>query len=149
MFFRRPTPPHTHTHAHTHPTPPFAAAAGAYTLEQAHILPAQTPQGGLQRHPASEDQLWSYLCQLTAALRCVHQAGLAAHPACLMPSKVRESAQLMPLESRAGAAVLAAARALSAAVACRAVGSAALLPSALTASLPCPAHAAALTCLPA
>jgi PAB-dependent poly(A)-specific ribonuclease subunit 3 len=61
---------------------------GAFTLEQAHILPAHTAQG-LVRNPASEEQLWSYLVQLASALRCVHSAGLAARAACLMPSKVR------------------------------------------------------------
>lgn len=60
---------------------------GAFTLEQAHILPAQTSQG-LMRNPASEEQLWSYLAQLTSALRCIHQGGLAARPGSLMPSKV-------------------------------------------------------------
>lgn len=38
--------------------------------------------------PASEEQLWSYLIQLSAALRAVHSAGLAARPAALAPSKV-------------------------------------------------------------
>ncbi|PSC73700.1 PAB-dependent poly(A)-specific ribonuclease subunit 3 [Micractinium conductrix] len=60
---------------------------GAYTLEQAHILPSHTSQG-LTRNPASEEQLWSYLVQLASALRCIHAQGLAARPACLMPSKV-------------------------------------------------------------
>ena len=41
------------------------------------------------RNPASEEQLWGYLVQLGCALRAVHSAGLAARPACLMPSKVR------------------------------------------------------------
>lgn len=40
------------------------------------------------RNPASEDQLWSYLVQLGCGLRAIHSAGLAARPACLMPSKV-------------------------------------------------------------
>jgi PAB-dependent poly(A)-specific ribonuclease subunit 3 len=40
------------------------------------------------RNPANEEQLWSYLVQLASALRCIHQAGLAARPGCLMPSKV-------------------------------------------------------------
>jgi hypothetical protein len=66
-----------------HPRP----TAGAFTLEQAHILPAQGPQG-LVRTPASEEQLWSYLVQLASGLRCIHSAGLAARPACLQPSKV-------------------------------------------------------------
>lgn len=41
------------------------------------------------RNPANEEQLWSYLVQLTSALRCIHSAGLAARPGCLMPSKAR------------------------------------------------------------
>ena len=40
------------------------------------------------RSPASEEQLWSYLVQLTAALRAVHGAALALRPAALAPSKV-------------------------------------------------------------
>jgi hypothetical protein len=40
------------------------------------------------RNPASEEQLWSYLIQLTATLRNVHSAGLALRPAALAPSKV-------------------------------------------------------------
>ncbi|PRW58104.1 PAB-dependent poly(A)-specific ribonuclease subunit 3 [Chlorella sorokiniana] len=60
---------------------------GSFNLEQAHIMPTQTPQG-LMRNPANEEQLWSYLVQLTSALRCIHSAGLAARPGCLMPSKV-------------------------------------------------------------
>lgn len=60
---------------------------GALTLEQAHVLPTHTPQG-LMRNPVTESQLWSYLVQLTGALRAVHTAGLAASPASLAPSKV-------------------------------------------------------------
>ncbi|GAB4817655.1 hypothetical protein N2152v2_004701 [Parachlorella kessleri] len=60
---------------------------GSLPLEQAHIQPTHTPQG-LVRSPASEEQLWSYLVQLTAALRAVHSAGLALRPAALAPSKV-------------------------------------------------------------
>jgi hypothetical protein len=67
--------------------PPPLLPAGAFTLEQAHILPTHTQQG-LMRNPANEEQLWSYLVQLASALRCIHQAGLAARPGCLMPSKV-------------------------------------------------------------
>lgn len=56
----------------------------------AHPLPAPlTCQQGLMRNPANEEQLWSYLVQLTSALRCIHSAGLAARPGCLMPSKAR------------------------------------------------------------
>lgn len=60
---------------------------GAYTLEQAHILPTHTPQG-LSRTAASEEQLWSYLVQLTSALRAIHSAGLVVGSAALSPSKV-------------------------------------------------------------
>jgi PAB-dependent poly(A)-specific ribonuclease subunit 3 len=61
---------------------------GALSLEQAHILPTHTANGGLMRNPATETQLWSYLVQLSAALRAIHTAGLAASPATLAPSKV-------------------------------------------------------------
>ena len=60
---------------------------GAITLEQAHVLPTHTAQG-LMRNSATESQLWSYLVQLTAALRAIHTAGLVASPASLAPSKV-------------------------------------------------------------
>lgn len=79
---------------------PHPIYTGAFTLEQAHILPTHTGQG-LARNPANEEQLWSYLVQLTAGLRCLHQAGLAARPACLVPSKVRLGAAawaLLPTE---------------------------------------------------
>ena len=36
----------------------------------------------------SEEQLWSYLVQLTSALRAAHSAGLLLRPAALMPSKI-------------------------------------------------------------
>jgi PAB-dependent poly(A)-specific ribonuclease subunit 3 len=62
--------------------------AGALSLEQAHMLPTHTAQGNLIRNPATETQLWSYLVQLTSALRAIHTAGLAASPATLAPSKV-------------------------------------------------------------
>lgn len=61
--------------------------AGSLTLEQAHIQPTQTAQG-LMRNPATEEQLWSYLVQLTGALRAVHSAGMAAWPGSIAPSKV-------------------------------------------------------------
>lgn len=52
-------------------------------------LPPRRAHQGLMRNPATEEQLWSYLVQLTSALRCIHGAGLAARPGCLMPSKVK------------------------------------------------------------
>ena len=49
----------------------------------------QSSPSGLQRSPASEQQLWSYLVQLASALRAVHVAGLAVGgTAGLAPSKV-------------------------------------------------------------
>jgi PAB-dependent poly(A)-specific ribonuclease subunit 3 len=62
--------------------------AGALSLEQAHMLPTHTAQGNLMRNPATETQLWSYLVQLSSALRAIHSAGLVASPATLAPSKV-------------------------------------------------------------
>ena len=60
---------------------------GAASLQQAHIQP-QAAHAGLQRAPATEQQLWAYLTQLAAAIRAVHAAGLAVGAAALMPSKV-------------------------------------------------------------
>lgn len=60
---------------------------GAASLHQAHIQP-QAAHSGLQRAPATEQQLWAYLTQLAAAIRAVHAAGLAVGAAALMPSKV-------------------------------------------------------------
>jgi PAB-dependent poly(A)-specific ribonuclease subunit 3 len=59
-------------------------------LLQAHLQPAPTAagHGHHARAPPTEDQLWSYLVQLTAALRALHSAGLAARPPALAPSKV-------------------------------------------------------------
>lgn len=51
------------------------------------------------RNPATEEQLWSYLVQLTSALRCIHGAGLAARPGCLMPSKVKKVTRCDPMGS--------------------------------------------------
>lgn len=65
-------------------TAPFAGAA---SLKQAHVQPQAGPTG-LQRAPATEQQLWAYLTQLAAAIRAVHSAGLAVGPASLAPSKV-------------------------------------------------------------
>lgn len=61
--------------------------AGAVTLEQAHMQPQSGP-GGLQRAPAAEQQLWTYLAQLAAALRAAHVAGCAVGAAGLAPSKL-------------------------------------------------------------
>lgn len=47
------------------------------------------------RNPATEEQLWSYLVQLTSALRCIHSAGLAARPGCLMPSKASPRGRML------------------------------------------------------
>ncbi|DBA77365.1 hypothetical protein WJX79_005205 [Trebouxia sp. C0005] len=60
---------------------------GAVTLEQAHMQPQSGP-AGLQRAPAAEQQLWTYLTQLAAALRTVHVAGCAVGASGLAPSKV-------------------------------------------------------------
>ena len=58
------------------------------TLEQAQMQ-LQSGPSGLQRAPATEQQLWSYLTQLAGALRAVHVAGLAVGgTAGLAPSKV-------------------------------------------------------------
>ena len=67
---------------------------GALTLEQAHVLPTHVspPQQEAVvapvRNPATEAQLWSYIVQLTGALRAVHSAGLTVLPGGLAPSKV-------------------------------------------------------------
>lgn len=45
-------------------------------------------ENGLVRHACSEDQLWSYLVQISSALRAMHSAGLVARPGALVPSKV-------------------------------------------------------------
>ena len=60
---------------------------GAASLHQAHVQPQAAPTG-LQRAPATEQQLWAYLTQLAAAIRAVHAAGLAVGAAALTPSKV-------------------------------------------------------------
>ena len=61
--------------------------AGAVTLEQAHMQPQAGP-AGLQRAPAAEQQLWTYLTQLAMALRALHTAGLAVGPSGLAATKV-------------------------------------------------------------
>lgn len=61
---------------------------GCLTLAQAHLVPSASSSGVVALNPASEAQLWSYLVQLTSAIRCVHNAGLALRPGCLHPSKI-------------------------------------------------------------
>ena len=48
----------------------------------------QAGPAGLQRAPAAEQQLWTYLTQLAMALRTLHTAGLAVGSAGLAASKV-------------------------------------------------------------
>ena len=48
----------------------------------------QAGPAGLQRAPAAEQQLWTYLTQLAMALRALHTAGLAVGSAGLAASKV-------------------------------------------------------------
>ena len=48
----------------------------------------QSGPAGLQRAPAAEQQLWTYITQLAAALRAVHVAGCAVGAPGLAPSKV-------------------------------------------------------------
>lgn len=95
--------------AHIAPTPTFVALRGAFvsnevehqpslffihdyhpgalTLEQAHLQPTTT-SSGLVHSPVTEEQLWSYLVQLTSAIRAAHSSGLALRPGSLAPSKV-------------------------------------------------------------
>jgi len=56
----------------------------ACSLEQIYIMPSQ----GGQKMRLSEEELWSYLVQMTAALRAIHSAGLDLGPSRLAPSKV-------------------------------------------------------------
>jgi len=60
---------------------------GSLTLAQVH-LQASAVHGVLTVTSVSEPLMWSYLVQLTSALRCVHSAGLVLRPGCLHPSKV-------------------------------------------------------------
>ncbi|KAK9830883.1 hypothetical protein WJX81_001688 [Elliptochloris bilobata] len=60
----------------------------AVTLEQAHLLPTSGPSGLARPSPPSEEQLWSYLVQLTAALRAAHSARRALRSQALAASKV-------------------------------------------------------------
>ncbi|KAL2653446.1 hypothetical protein R1flu_021574 [Riccia fluitans] len=59
---------------------------GSVTLEAMHLHQEQS--GGVAPVMISEEQLWSYLVQLAAALRAVHSAGLFFRPGGLHPSKV-------------------------------------------------------------
>lgn len=79
--------------------------AGAVTLEQAHMQPQSGP-GGLQRAPAAEQQLWTYLAQLAAALRAAHVAGCAVGAAGLAPSKLLLTSRVTA-RIKIGAALLA------------------------------------------
>lgn len=65
-------------------------SAGAVSLAQLHLATGASHAGGPLPHVPSEAQLWSYLCQLAAALRAVHGAGLALRPGGLAASKVRQ-----------------------------------------------------------
>lgn len=58
------------------------------TLAQLHLSPTAVP-GGMMTNAPAEDQLWSYLVQMTTALRAVHSSGLAIRPGGLTPTKVR------------------------------------------------------------
>jgi PAB-dependent poly(A)-specific ribonuclease subunit 3 len=87
QIFRKRMFPNTCTYCSPLPVSFSAAVAGAVTLEQAHVQPAQMPRGS-QRSPATEDQMWSYLVQLCTALRAAHTAGLVFGAAALAPSKV-------------------------------------------------------------
>lgn len=64
---------------------------GAVSLEEAYLHPTVTAEGGTSSHAMfslDEETLWSYLCQLTCALRVVHSAGLFVGEASLHPSKI-------------------------------------------------------------
>ena len=52
------------------------------------MVPTTSASGVVALNTASEAQLWSYLVQLTSALRCAHSAGLVLRPGCLHPTKV-------------------------------------------------------------
>lgn len=73
---------------------------GAYTLGQAHVEPVVTSYHTTARMPATEQQLWSYLVQLTSAIREIHSAGLVIGSAALSPSKIL---LMSPLRVRLGA----------------------------------------------
>ena len=57
------------------------------TLAEVHLTPAQSQGSRFQpKTSIGEKQLWSYITQITTALKAIHSAGLAAR--CLDPSKV-------------------------------------------------------------
>eukprot|EP00890_Picochlorum_soloecismus_P005254 jgi/Picsp_1/572/NSC_00569-R1_pan3 polya specific ribonuclease subunit homolog ( cerevisiae) len=56
----------------------------ACSLEQIYITPSQ----GGHKARLSEEELWSYLVQMTGALRTIHSAGLDLGPSRLAPSKI-------------------------------------------------------------
>jgi len=60
---------------------------GAVTMEMVHMQPAST-KNGLVRNSCTEEQLWSYLVQISSALRALHTNGLVARTGNLMPNKV-------------------------------------------------------------
>lgn len=74
--------------------------AGALSLAQLHLATGPSHAGGPLPHVPSKAQLWSYLCQLAAALRAVHGAGLALRPGGLAASKVRRSCRPRANSSR-------------------------------------------------
>lgn len=57
---------------------------GACSLEQLYIIPGEN--GDLK--VLTEDDVWSFLVQMTLALRAIHSAGLDVGPAAFHPSKV-------------------------------------------------------------
>ena len=72
---------------------------GASTAEELHVRGksaggSSSPSAGaafaglIPPIAPSEDALWSYLVQLTCALRAAHTAGLELRPGCLHPSKI-------------------------------------------------------------
>jgi PAB-dependent poly(A)-specific ribonuclease subunit 3 len=56
-------------------------------MEMVHMQPAST-KNGLVRNSCTEEQLWSYLVQISSALRALHTNGLVARTGNLMPNKV-------------------------------------------------------------
>lgn len=60
---------------------------GACTLEQLFIKAAPADPSA-QKAKLSEDDLWSFLVQMTSALRAIHSAGLEVGSAAFHPSKV-------------------------------------------------------------
>lgn len=56
---------------------------GACSLEQLYIRPSDH-----SRESLTEDDVWSFLVQMTSALRAIHSAGMDAGPAAFHPSKI-------------------------------------------------------------